>query len=49
MKVKTYPHGVVEIKSFATNKIFKENGHRLKHIYEGDKVRLVEEIRLEDP
>ena len=34
--VKTYPHGAIEIKSFATNKIFKLNGHMLKHFYEGD-------------
>jgi len=32
MVVKTYPHGVVEIKSFAA----KVNGHRQKHFYEGD-------------
>jgi len=44
MVVKTYPHGAVEIKSFATNKIFKVNGHRLKHFYEGDQVCLIEEI-----
>jgi len=49
MVVKTYPHGVVDIKSFATNKIFKVNGHRLKHFYKGDQVCLVEEIRLQDP
>jgi len=44
MIVKTYPHGGVEIKSFATNKMFKANGHRLKHFYEGDQACLVEEI-----
>ena len=49
MVVKTYPHSAIETKSFATNKIFKVNGHRLKHFYEGDQVCLVEEIRLEDP
>jgi len=37
--VKTYPHGAVEIKSFTTNKIFKVNGHRLNHFYEGDPTR----------
>ena len=47
--VKTYPHDVIEIKSFATNKILKVNGHKVKHFYEGDQVCLVEEIRLEDP
>ena len=41
MVVKTYPHGAVEIKSFAANKIFEVNGHRLKHFYEGYQVCLV--------
>ena len=36
MVVKTHPHGAIEIKSFATNKIFKVNAHKLKHFYEGD-------------
>jgi len=49
MVVKTYPHRAVEIKSFAIDKIFKVNGHRLKHFYEGDQVYLVQEIQLEDP
>ena len=49
MVVKTYSHGAVEIKSFATNKIFKVNGNRLKHFYEGNQVYLVEKIGLEDP
>jgi len=44
MVVKNYPHGAVEIKSFATNKIFEVNGHRLKHFSEGDQVCLMEEI-----
>ena len=47
--VKSYPHGAVEIKSIAINKIFKVNGHRLKYFYEGDPVCLMEEIQLEDP
>ena len=47
--VKSYPHGAVEIKSVAINKIFKVNSHRLKHFYEGDPACLMEEIRLEDP
>ena len=49
MVIQTYLHGALEIKSFATNKNFKVNGHRLKHFYEGDHICLVEEIRLEDP
>jgi len=49
MIVQTYPHGAVGIKSFAINKIFKVNGHRLKHFCEGDQICLVEEIQLEDP
>ena len=28
-----HPHGAVEIRSLDTNKIFKVNGHRLKHFY----------------
>jgi len=36
MVMKIYPRGAVMIKSFTTNKIFKVNGHRLKHFYEGD-------------
>jgi len=47
--VKTYPHGAIEIKSFATNNLFKVNGHRLTQFYEGDQACLMEEIRLEDP
>jgi len=46
MVVKTYPYGAVEIKFVTTNKIFKVNGHRLKHFYDGDDVCLVEEIQL---
>jgi len=34
--VKTYPSGAIKIRSFATNKILKENSHMLKHFYEGD-------------
>ena len=49
MVVKTYPHGTVAIKSFATNKIFEVNDHRPQHFCEGDQVCLVEEIQLEDP
>ena len=48
MVLKSYPHGAVEIKSFATNEIFKVNGHRLEHFYERDQVCLVKEIQLED-
>jgi len=47
--VKTYPHGVVEIKSLSTNKIFKVNRHRLKHFKDGDSMNVIEEISLEDP
>jgi len=47
--VKTYPHGAVEIKSLFTNKIFKLNGHRLKHFRDGDSVNFIEEITLDDP
>ena len=47
--VKTYTHGTVEIKSPSTNKIFKVNGHRLKHFRDGDSVNFIKEITLEDP
>ena len=46
--IKTYPYGVVKVRSFFANKILKVNGHMLKHFY-GDQVSLVGEIRLEDP
>ncbi|XP_016673268.2 uncharacterized protein [Gossypium hirsutum] len=42
-------HGAVKIRSLDTNKIFKVNGHRLKHFYEGERVAWMEEINLEDP
>ncbi|XP_021729923.1 uncharacterized protein LOC110696904 [Chenopodium quinoa] len=44
-----YPHGVVEIRNWDTNKILKVNGHRLKPYYEGVSVFLVEELELVDP
>jgi len=43
-----HPYGAVEIRSLDTNKIFKVNGHRLKHFYEGV-VCKVDDIDLEDP
>jgi len=43
-----HPHGVVEIRSLDTNRIFKVNGHRLKHFFEGV-VWKVDDIDLEDP
>ncbi|VFQ98162.1 unnamed protein product [Cuscuta campestris] len=46
--LKAYNHGAVDIRSLATNKIFKVNGHRLKLYREGVQVGLVEEIILED-
>ena len=44
--VNVFPHGAVEIKSEATNKVFKVNGHRLKIFYEGAQENLVEEVQL---
>lgn len=44
-----HPHGAVEIQSLSTNKIFKVNGHRLKHFKDGDSVNVIEEITIEDP
>ena len=42
-----HPYGAVEIRSLDTNKIFKVNGHKLKHFYRV--VCEVEDIDLEDP
>ncbi|XP_073137198.1 uncharacterized protein [Henckelia pumila] len=42
----------LEIQSLETSKIFKLNGHRLKHYYEGvqaEEVEEVHELELEDP
>jgi hypothetical protein len=44
-----FPHGVVEIQSLATSKVFKVNGHRLKIFYEGFQVENVGKLDLEDP
>ena len=44
-----FPHGVVEIQSLATSKVFKVNGHRLKSFYEGLQVKNVAKLDLEDP
>ena len=49
MVVKTYPHGAVEIKNLYTNKIFKVNGHRLKHFRDGDSMDFIKEITIEHP
>ena len=43
-----FPFGAVEIKSETTNKVFKVNGHRLKHFYEGLKAQTLEEVALQD-
>ena len=45
--INVFPHGAVEIKSEATNKVFKVNGHRLKNFYEGAQENLVEEVQLQ--
>ena len=44
-----FPHGVVEIQSLATSKVFKANGHKLKPFYEGFQVENVAKLDLEDP
>lgn len=44
-----FPHSAVEIKSFATSKVFKVNGHRLKCFHEGVQEETVENMDLEDP
>ena len=44
-----FPHGAVEIKSEATNKVFKVNGHRLKNFYEVAYENHVEEVQLQEP
>ena len=43
-----FPHGVVEIQSLATSKMFKVNGHRLKPFYEGLQVENVAKFDLDD-
>ncbi|KAJ9177006.1 hypothetical protein P3X46_012262 [Hevea brasiliensis] len=44
-----YDYGVVEIKSEATKKIFKVNGHRLKPYYEKFQEQKSDEVILEIP
>ncbi|XP_044486593.1 uncharacterized protein LOC123211752 [Mangifera indica] len=44
-----FPHGVVEIQSLITSKVFQVNGHRLKPFYEGVPTENVEEVELKDP
>ena len=46
---RVYPRNAIEIQSLSTNKIFKVNGHRLKHFKDGDSMNVIEEITLEDP
>ena len=44
-----FPHGTIEIQIWATSKVFKVNGHRLKPFYEGLQVENVAKLDLEDP
>ncbi|RDX85795.1 hypothetical protein CR513_32970, partial [Mucuna pruriens] len=46
-----FPHGVVELKDEASNKIFQANGYQLKHFHKGPKpmVGKVESILLREP
>ncbi|XP_068663005.1 uncharacterized protein [Aristolochia californica] len=44
-----FPHGVVEIQSLATFKVFNVNGHRLKPFYEGFQVENAATLDLKDP
>ncbi|XP_073121729.1 uncharacterized protein [Henckelia pumila] len=47
-----FPHGAVEIQSFEISKIFKVNGQRLKHYFEGVQANEGEDahdLKLEDP
>lgn len=46
--VNVFPHGAMEIKSEATKKMFKVNGHCLKHFYEGAQKDKVQEIHLQE-
>ncbi|XP_010245045.1 PREDICTED: uncharacterized protein LOC104588703 [Nelumbo nucifera] len=46
--INVFPHGVVEIQSLATSKVFKVNSHRLKNFYEGFRVENVEQLDLKD-
>lgn len=49
--INVLPHGVVEIKSVGTDKIFKFNGQRLKLFHESYMLEdaTVEELSLEKP
>ncbi|KAK8264356.1 hypothetical protein V6Z12_D12G103200 [Gossypium hirsutum] len=47
--IEVHYHGAIEIRSLETNKIFKVNGHRLKHFHEGEQKTWMEEFNLEDP
>ncbi|XP_042758063.1 uncharacterized protein LOC122197932 [Lactuca sativa] len=47
--LKVFEHGVVEIQSEETGKIFKVNGHRLKPFYEGFNANVLDVIQLEAP
>ncbi|KAK9751001.1 hypothetical protein RND81_02G235000 [Saponaria officinalis] len=44
-----FPHGAVDIRSLATNKIMKVNGQRLKPYYEGFRVETMESMDLHYP
>ncbi|XP_073131875.1 uncharacterized protein [Henckelia pumila] len=47
-----FPHGAVKIKSLETSKIFKVNGQRLKHYFEGVQANEEEDahdLTLDDP
>ena len=46
--INVFPHGAIEIKSEATNKVFKVNGHCLKNFYEGAQENLVKEVQLQE-
>ena len=46
--INIFPHDVVEIQDFNSNKVFKVNGHRLKPFYEGLEEHTVHGVQLDD-
>jgi hypothetical protein len=44
-----FPYGAIEITSLETNKVFKVNGHCLKHFYEGWMIEFIAFVELVEP
>lgn len=46
--VNVFPYGTVELQDMKTKRIFKVNGHRLKHFHENFKEQILEEVALSE-